>query len=335
MNKRFVYNSILAPFINDFIVMKEALGFNILRTKWILLEIDRFYCQKDVREPVITRKLIMEWQQTRTNDHPKTLYAKYCIISQLARYMSKHGHDCYIPQLPRCVAGKMDFTPYIFTIEQIRMLFEKSDGLRVYDRHMNSTMFCIPAILRLLYSTGLRISEALSIRNKDVKFDGNYIHIRKTKNGTERIVPVNFDLEGVLKQYVSYRNRMPVKSVNSPDGFLFIKPDGTYCNAQSVYKWFRRLLVECNIPYSGNHHGPRVHDLRHSFSVHALVQTANNGQDIYASLPVISICLGHKDISSTEQYVRLVERMYPELIKQCSSVSAYVFPKVNLTPELP
>ena len=269
--RNFEYKSVLAPFIDDFIRMKESLGVNNLRTKWILLELDRFYCQHDIKEPAITKKTIMEWQKTRTNDHPKTLYAKYCIISQLARYMSKNGYDCYIPQLPRNVSGKTDFTPYIFTVEQIGLIFKKSDELSMHDAHMNCTLFCIPAILRLLYSTALRISEALSIRNCDVEFENRYIHIRKSKNGYERIVPVNTELEGVLKQYIAYRNRMPLKSVTAPNGFFFIKPDGMYCKADTVYIWFRTILSQCNIPFTGNHHGPRVHDLRHTAATHALV----------------------------------------------------------------
>jgi site-specific recombinase XerD len=198
----------------------------------------------------------------------------------------------------------------------------------MYDRHMSITLFAIPAVLRLLYSTGLRVSEALSIKNADVKLENGYIHIRKTKNGSERIVPVNDSLSEVLKQYVSYRNRMPVSSVGLPNSFFFIKSDGTYCNAQSVYVWFRKLLAECGIHYLGNHHGPRVHDLRHTFAVHAMVQMAHNNQDLYSSLPVISTCLGHKSLFATEQYVRLTGEMYPELINQCSSINAFVYPKI-------
>jgi len=327
MNRKFVYQSVLAPFMNDFVAMKEATGVNCLRTKWILLEIDHFFCLKDVRQAVITRELIDQWQQTRVNDHPRTLYGKFSVISQLARYMSRQGQDSYIPPLPKPSAAT-DFIPYIFTFEQIRMIFDKTSQMRMYDAHMNSTLFCVPAIVRLLYSTGVRISEALSIRNQDVVFDRKYIHIRKTKNGNERIVPMNDDLETVLKQHILYRDKMPLPSKNAPDSFFFIKPDGTYCKAQTVYTWFRTLLSQCDIPFMGNHRGPRVHDLRHTFAVHALVQMAGNGQDVYNSLPVISTCLGHKSLAATEQYVRLIEGMYPELINQCSPVSAYVFPKV-------
>ena len=85
------------------------------------------------------------------------MWAKFSVISQLARYMSRQGQEVYIPPLPKSSAAT-DFIPYIFTFEQIGMIFDKSSQLRIYDAHMNSTLFCIPAIVRLLYATGVRIS---------------------------------------------------------------------------------------------------------------------------------------------------------------------------------
>jgi len=328
MNKHFEYCSVLSPYIKDFIQMKEASGCNFLRGKWILYEIDRFFMQNNVPEPIITRELVQQWRKTRINDAPITIYTKYSILAQLARFMSRHGQECFIPRLLGNGRSKCDFTPYIFTHDQMDRILHLSESLRMYDRHMNNTMFCVPVVLRLLYSTGLRISEALSIRNEDVKFDKSYIHIRKTKNGCERLVPINGSLCEALQQYVSYRDRMPLKHVGSPNCFFFIKSDGNYCNAQSIYWWFRQLQTECGIPYTGNHHGPRVHDLRHTFAVHALVQMGHNGQDLYSSLPIISACLGHKSLFATEQYVRLTSEMYPELVSQCSPISAFVYPKI-------
>ena len=324
MNKHFEYKSVLAGYIKGFIHMKEASGCNFLRGKWILFEIDRFFQENNILEPVITRELVQKWRKTRVNDSPVTIYSKYSIISQLARYMSRQGRECFIPRLPGFCSSKWNFTPYIFTHKQIDQLFCRSNLLRMYDRHMSNTMFSVPAVLRLIYSTGLRVSEALSIKNADIKFDQRHILIRKTKNGCERIVPINDGLREVLQQYANYRDKIPVKHVSSPNSFFFIKSDGNYCNAQSIYKWFRRLLAECSIPYVGNHHGPRVHDLRHTFAVHAFVQMAHNGMDLYSSLPIISACLGHKSLSATEKYVRLTSEMYPELVEQCSPINAFV-----------
>lgn len=328
MHKQFDYQSKLAPYIRDFIYLKESSGCNFLRGKWILYEIDRFFHENQVQEPVITRELVHQWRQTRINDTAATLYSKYSVFSQLARYMCRQGCNCFIPRLPDLRHSKSDFSPYIFTHDQINQILQSSDRLRMYDRHMSNALFCIPVVLRLIYSTGLRISEALSIKNTDVKLKQGYIHIRKTKNGSERIVPVNDSLREVLEQYLSYRNRMPICSIDAPNSFFFTKSDGTYCNAQSVYWCFRKLLAVCGIPYVGNHHGPRVHDLRHTFAVHAMVQMAHNNQDLYSSLPVISACLGHKSLFATEQYVRLTGEMYPELINKCSPISAFVYPEI-------
>ena len=70
---KFEYESILASFIDDFIRMIEALGVNNLRTKWILLEFDRFYCQHDIKEPVITKK--QSWNGIR--QEPSTIPERY------------------------------------------------------------------------------------------------------------------------------------------------------------------------------------------------------------------------------------------------------------------
>jgi integrase len=108
-----------------------------------------------------------------------------------------------------------------------------------------------------------------------------------------------------------------------------LKMDGTPCGANSVYSWFKRVLKECGIPHTGDHHGPRVHDLRHTFAVHALEQMCRNGTDLYVGMPIISTCLGHRSLSATEQYVRLTREMYPELSEQTSAINMFVYPKVR------
>lgn len=97
----------------------------------------------------------------------------------------------------------------------------------------------------------------------------------------------------------------------------------------SLCLFFYKLLKICNIPYIGNRQGPRIHDLRHTFAVHSLVQMGHNGMDLYTGLPILSACLGHRSLSSTEKYVRLTCMMYPEFEKQCSPINAFVYPKIR------
>ncbi len=328
MSKEFNYKSVLAPFIKEFISIKESCGQHALRYKWILNEIDLFVYEKSLERPIITKDLIEEWRKTRINDKPSTINCKYSIWAQLARYISRHGQDCFIPKLPKFPSNTKNFTPYIFTHEQINEIFERSNKLRLQNRSIKAALFCIPTVLRLLYSTGLRISEALSIRNKDIQFDKKYILIGKTKNGSERIVPVNDSLQEVLLQYTSYRSKIPLKKLSEPDCWFFTKTDGTGFTDKAVAWWFRILMEQCGIPYIGDHHGPCVHDLRHTFAVHSLMQMSQAGMDLYTCLPIISTCLGHTSLSATEKYVRLTCEMFPELTMQCSEVNSFVYPKI-------
>ncbi len=220
MVEQFNYSSVLAPYMKHLLEVKSSQGISAHRMKWILKEIDDFANSEGLSDAHITEELVREWRATRIADSGRTLYAKYSVWSQLTSTMSRCGCECFIPRLPK--QPKPDFTPYIFSPEQMSDIFAAADSLRLYDIRMGTALISIPAILRLLYGTGMRVSEALSVRNRDMHLEEHYIHLRKTKNGSERIVPVSESLEAVLRQYMGYRDRMPVNGISSDDGQLFV-----------------------------------------------------------------------------------------------------------------
>lgn len=329
MSEKFNYKSPLAPYMKEFVGLKTSSGVSALRTKWILLEIDKFYMDNGITVPTVTGEIVSKWRKTRVNDASNTIYTKYSVWNQLARFMCRLGIECYITPLPEYRNSRTGFTPYIFTREQMSSIMKKSGELRLHDRHMTCSINVMPALVRLLYSTGLRISEALSLRNGDVNLNESYIIIRKSKNGDERIVPLGDTMKSVLLQFLSYRDRMPIAGLSNPDSFVFVKMDGTPCACGTIYTWFRRILYQCGIPHIGNHRGPRVHDIRHTFAVHSLGKMAKTGMDLYTAMPVLSTCLGHKSLSATEQYVRLTMEEYPALATQTAPVNTFVYPKVR------
>src|SRR5690606_19810220 len=205
-----------------------------------------------------------------------------------------------------------------------------NDSLRLYVRRMSPLVFVVPAVVRLLYGTGMRVSEAASLRNADVDLENHCITLRKTKNGEHRLAPLSDSLHKVLEQYARNRNKMPLPKVNDPMGYFFISQNGSFCRAQSVYCWFRKVLAERGIPHIGNHHGPRVHDLRHTFAVHSLMKMAKSGHDLYYTLPILSTYLGHKFIGATEQYIRLTQEIHPELLNDERNLCSYIFPQIKI-----
>lgn len=324
MNKQIEYRSVFAPYFYRFLRMKEVMGYGLAKFEWILLEFDRFFLEAGATNSYITGEQIAAWRQSRVNDKERTLYDKYSVMSQFCKYMCHLGHECYIPRLPK--QKDWDFIPYVFTHEQMENIFRECDRLVLVSANMNTALIAIPALIRFLYSTGVRIGEALSIKNGDVDYSRNRIIIRKTKNRLQRIIPINTSLENVMKQYEQYRNRMPVEGLTNNERFFFISAIGKPIAKCTVLDWFKKVASHIGMPHIGKNQWVRIHDIRHTCAVHALQKMIHDGIDMYCALPILSVFLGHKSIKGTEKYVRMVQEIYPDIIGMENAITSFVFP---------
>jgi len=324
MNNNTEYRSVFAPYFNSFLHMKETMGYSLTKFKYILIEFDRFFLETGAAKTHITCEQITAWRQSRVNDKERTLYDKFSVISQFCKYMCHLGHECYIPRLPK--KKDWDFIPYVLTHKQMEQIFSESDRLPLLSNNMNTALFAIPALLRFLYSTGARIGEALSIKNGDVDYAHNRIIIRKSKNGMHRILPINPSLEQVMKQYEKYRNRMPLEGLASREHFFFVSALGKPLHICTVLNWFKKVITALGIPHVNNNQWVRIHDIRHTTSVHSLEKMIHEGVDVYCALPVLSVFLGHKTIKGTEKYVRMVREIYPDILEKENVITSFIFP---------
>jgi integrase len=199
MSEHYEYRSVFAPYFDSFLKMKDTMGYGLIKFRGIFLELDRFFIETGVTDAYITSEQIAAWRITCVNEKVRTLYYKYSVLSQFCRYMCHLGHECYIPRLPR--QKNLDFIPYVFNHEEMESIFRECDRLTMPFANMNIVLFAIPALIRFLYSTGVRIGEALSIKNENVDYSRHRIIIGGTKNKMQRMIPLNSSLEEVMKQY--------------------------------------------------------------------------------------------------------------------------------------
>jgi integrase/recombinase XerD len=315
---------IYAPYISQFIDLKRDLGFKYTAEEYIYRRFDQFTIKRGETEVGISKELADKWCDRWNNESDSYRFHRYLCLSQLSSYLCRLGIRSYIPRSPR---NKSTFTPHIFSKEEMTAIFNAADALVTPRRIMNSIIFIVPTMLRLLYGTGLRVGEALSLQNKDVNLVENYIIVKDSKNGKQRMIPISESLSAVCQDYINHREKLSVpQSDNSP---FFISLNGSVCVQHTFYRYFRMVLKAAGIPYIGNCHGPRIHDLRHSFAVTSLAKMAESGVDLYTSLPVLSTYLGHQSLSSTNTYVRLTAEMYPSLLKDVDMVCLNVFPNVE------
>ncbi|KAA6329706.1 Tyrosine recombinase XerD [termite gut metagenome] len=318
----YLFNGIYAEHIKQLIALKRNLGYKYITEESILYNFDLFTIMHNVTTPTITQEVADAWMAKRKHEAASTQKGKITPFMQLAFYMCDIGLSNYIPRVPRI---KIDyFVPYIYTPDEIQSIFTSCDKLLLKSLKKDSIIIFLPALFRLLYGSGLRVTEAITLLDKDVNLDDNYLIVRDTKNKTDRMMPISKSLSNVLKKYRIYREKLPVKIDKE---YFFLSLAGKKCaNHNLIYTWFRVILNKAGIAHEGNHHGPRIHDIRHTFSVHALMQMDKNGSDLYCSLSVLSNYLGHSSIASTNSYVRLCNEMYPELIKTVELENLNIFP---------
>jgi integrase/recombinase XerD len=322
-----IFWSIAAPNLTEFIASKRSLGYKYDEQERILANFDRFILRQDKPCIELSKEIIDKWTEKRNGESELSRYGRMVCLSQFSIYLRNRGIKSYIPQLPRY--PESTFIPHIYSYDEMTAMFKACDGLKLRNRTMSSPLFVMPCLLRMLYSTGIRIGEAVSLTNKDVSINDKCLTLKETKNGKERLVPFTDTLASVCKDYLQHRNRLHIVNIDNEDHPFFVTLNGSCCKRNSIYTWFRKTLDRAGIPFKGNRHGPRVHDVRHSFACHSFVKLADDGIDIYSSWPYLSTYLGHQSLEATEQYVRLTTQLYPELLKDADRLYADILPNIT------
>jgi site-specific recombinase XerD len=323
MNRHFY--SIYGPSIINFLSLKRSLGFKYEAGEYELAKFDKIAFQREEVALGITRELANAVCKIQPNESDKSRNNRIQILRQFAIFLSDMGYPSHVVDLP---PFKSSYTPYIFTKEEILRFFSVCDQLKSNNRNPKTGMFFLPVLYRLLYATGIRIGEALSLSMNDVDVKNNYLKVRDSKNGKERLIPFSESMSLALQDYLKYRRQKPVRK---DIDHLFVNSEGGITTTYLPYKWFRKILFKSGISHAGRGAGPRLHDFRHTFSVHSLAAMSEKGVDLYYTLPILSTYLGHQSLTATDKYVRLTAEMYPSLIENVNKVCPHIFP--DLTTE--
>jgi integrase/recombinase XerC len=155
------------------------------------------------------------------------------------------------------------------------------------------------AILEVLYSTGMRVSELVALNMDDVDFLGEVIHIRG-KGKKERISPIGSSALQAIQNYIEFRNRRMANDSAFDSKVLFANKHGKRLSTRSVRRKMDKYLSAAGLD-------PTIspHTLRHSFATHML----NNGADLRS----VQELLGHQSLSTTQVYTHVTTARMKEV----------------------
>jgi len=309
----------LAHVISLYIAEKRAVGALFNTEAKSLYRFSRFSLDYPLPKDTLTEELAKAWIERQPDEKDKTLHQRYSTVKGLAEYMHRMGYSAYRPltgDLPRL--SLKDFTPYIFTYSEVLRFFAAldSDEGRIMRGKRVRRMYRV--VFRLLYCCGLRVSEAVALTNEDILWNENLLAIRDSKFGKSRYVPMSDEMTKILKSYTD---------TNHYDTYLFSASGDRPLFEGSVYSYYRKVLFKAGISHGGRGKGPRLHDFRHTFSVHCLQRWVRLGTPLSSALPRLSTYLGHVDMAATEKYLRLTAEAYPEISETLSREYGNLIPK--------
>jgi len=231
------------------------------------------------------------------------------VVIRFARFSHAADPRHAIPPERVCAGRRHHRTPYIFTDEEIQALLVQAARLRPSRSFRPPTYH---TLLALLAVTGLRISEALALRFKDMTPDG--LVIRETKFRKSRLVPLHATTTAALQQYLAQRSDLALD-----DDHLFVSQRLRPLSYHTVLDTFHALLRAAGIPAEPGRPRPRLMDLRHTFASRALERCPDGRATIGRHMLALTTYMGHARVKSTYWYVQRTPQLLGDIAQACET----------------
>ena len=299
-----VIKGIFAEEIINFIKYKRSLGHKYpssmicICTSFNTLVNNNFNLDK-IELP---EELVYQFIKKKENESVKTQMHRISFIKQFALYLriNNYPNIYLLEDYPKL--NNYNFIPYIYSEDEINRMNNAFNECKSKNKEQYKVIF------KLLYSTGMRISEALNLKIENYDSKKGIIYIYHSKNNVSRIVFLSDTMNKCLTRYLDNNK----KECN----WLFPNRNNTKVNQTQYENFFKKVVLK-NAKIEerkDGYNGPRIHDLRHTFSIHALEKLHKEGMEYYNILPILSKYLGHTDIRHTEYYLRLTKNNYEKVI---------------------
>ncbi len=293
--------------VNQYIAYRQSLGENFkdnsIRLNAFAREVGQDANLADVKPESVSRYLVGTSPLITADWHNKYYALRGFYQYALSRsYTQTSPLPIVIPKRPP------PFVPYLYSVKELRALFDACFSYQKKKGMLEPYM--VHTLLLLLYGTGLRISEAISLTLVNVDLSQALLTIQETKFHKSRLVPLGKQLTQILLQYAARRQRE--KYPLNPEAPFFVGRNGKAVKQATVQSAFELIRKKADIRRTDECQQPRLHDLRHTFAVHRLTAWYKQGADVQRLLPVLSVYMGHVCISSTSTYLTMTPTLLEE-----------------------
>src|SRR5712691_666750 len=300
-----IFSSRLAPVFARYVDLKRALGRRFDLPARTLQSLDRFLCDQSAKYPDLNAAAFQSWRHTHEHVASGVRRVRMLEVCSFCLYRRRTEPQCFVPEPSSFPPYHQRLKPYIFSEAEVAMLLRAASGLKP-----NPSSPLRPEVIRLaivlLFTTGMRRGELLSLTLGDCSSRKSTLPIRETKFFKSRLLPINGSIADEMERCLRARAQRK-RPVSSDTALIWnASRGGRAYSGTSLQLCLRPLLQKCGIVTSKGKL-PRIHDLRHSFAVNALLRWYRAGADVAAKLPLLATYLGHGSAVSTHYYLHFIE----------------------------
>lgn len=311
----------LALYIRGLVQEKQAMGFDYRTEEEYLYKLDQYFTVKQIDTPSFTKEMLSEWCEKRSGEGTFGHVHRISALRALSKYINSMGIPAYYPrELPKTERT----LPHILTNEELKAFFTAVDSyaFKIKGKIFHRLGQEYRVLFRLIYTCGLRNSEAGKLPTKCIDLESGTLTIT-SKNNKTRLVYLSEDMRSLCQEYYSYIcNELGFEPEYFFPGRKQNKPlDPTSVSAIFKKYWLMTDYATCNNP-------PTPHDLRFTFITHRINQWALEGKDIDSMMPYLSRYVGHTNLQETYYYYHVSEELF-DVIRNKDTVSAAVIPEAR------
>ena len=303
--------STLRATIDEYLSLRRGLGFKLVQEGRWLGQFASFMERHRISH--VTTRLALEWAAQPAHAHPSHLAHRLSVVRALASYQAARDPRTEVPPIGLLSNRYSRKPPYIYSHREISALLAAAARLPSPTGLRAQTY---ATLIGLLVVAGLRISEAVGLDRDDVDLDDGNLHVRRTKFGKSRLVPVHVSTRRALRQYADFRDRLWPRLMTPR---FFVGDHGGQLTVNVAEKTFVKLSKQIGLRGPRDRHGPRLHDLRHRFAVGVLLEWYRAGEDVEHRLPMLSTYLGHTHVTDTYWYLSAVPELMAIVIARFES----------------
>ena len=284
----------------EYLAMRRALGFKLTTQGAHLMSFIRFCEERGAT--TVTTSLAVHWATRTASSHEAYQARRLDSVRIFARHLQALDPAAEVPPGDVLSRRQWRIPPYLYSPEEVAALMRAAGGLAPAIRAATWR-----TLIGLLTVTGMRQGEACCLGRGDADLDAGTLVIADSKFGKSRLVFLHPTTTAALRAYEKARDEAFPEP--ETDTFL-VNSRGGPLDRHNIPRTFAALVTAAGIQAPPGQRAPRLHDLRHAFTVATMLDWYRDGGDVQARLPLLSTWLGHVDPKSTYWYLQAV----PELL---------------------